>query len=79
VAKANSMGTLGNVPLFSAHGRCTMAALSCILRKAHHEFRSRIAAHDLKYNRFVDSEICYHSKKFQQQVLCVNFKRLRFG
>ena len=32
------MGTLGNVPLASAHGRCTAAALSCIQWKAHHEF-----------------------------------------
>ena len=32
------MGTLGNVPLASAHGRCTTAALSCIQWKAHHEF-----------------------------------------
>ena len=32
------MGTLGNVPLAYAHGRCTAAALSCIQWKAHHEF-----------------------------------------
>ena len=29
------MGTLGNVPLASAQGRCTAAALSCIQLKAH--------------------------------------------
>ena len=34
-----SMGTLGNVPLASAHGHCTVAALSCILKwKTHHKF-----------------------------------------
>ena len=32
------MGTLGNVPLTSAHGHCTVAALSCNQWKAHHEF-----------------------------------------
>ena len=37
--KDYSMGTLGNVPLASAHGRCTVAALSCIEWKAHHKFR----------------------------------------
>ena len=34
----DSMGTLGNVPLASAHGRCTVAALSSIKWKAHHKF-----------------------------------------
>ena len=32
------MGTLGNVPLASTHGRSDVATLSCIQRKAHHEF-----------------------------------------
>ena len=32
------MGTLGNLPLASAHGRCTAAALSCNQWKAHHKF-----------------------------------------
>ena len=32
------MGTLGNVPSPSAHGRCTVAALNCIQWKAHHKF-----------------------------------------
>ena len=36
------MGTLGNVPLSSANGRCTVAALSCIKWKAHHEFHVRV-------------------------------------
>ena len=31
-------GTVGNVPLASALGRCAAAALSCIQWKAHHEF-----------------------------------------
>ena len=35
----HGMGTLGNVPFASAHGRCTVAALSCIEWKAHHKFR----------------------------------------
>ena len=32
------MGTLGNVPLASAHRRCAAATLSCIQWKAHHKF-----------------------------------------
>ena len=40
------MGTLGNVPLASAHGRCTAAALSCIQWKAHHKFH---VPHDIEY------------------------------
>ena len=40
------MGTLDNVPLASADGRCTVAALSCIQWKAHHEFH---VPHDLEY------------------------------
>ena len=32
----------GNVPLASAHGRCTAAALSCIQWKAHHEFHVQL-------------------------------------
>ena len=32
------MGTLGNVRLASAHGRCPAAVLSCIQWKAHHKF-----------------------------------------
>ena len=32
------MGTFCNVLLASAHGRCTVAALSCIQWKAHHGF-----------------------------------------
>ena len=40
------MGTLGNVPLASAHGRCTVAALSCIQWKAHHRFH---VPHDIEY------------------------------
>ena len=32
------METLGNVSISSAHGRCSVAALSCILWKAHHKF-----------------------------------------
>ena len=38
------MGTLGNVPLASAHGRCTVAALSCIKWKAHHKFHVSLVA-----------------------------------
>ena len=33
-----SMETLGNVPLASEHGCCTVAALSCIQWKSHHKF-----------------------------------------
>ena len=38
IGGCDSMGTLGNVPLASTHGRCTVAALSCIEWKAHHKF-----------------------------------------
>ena len=42
----HGMGTLGNVPLASAYGRCTAAALSCIQWKAHHKFH---VPHDIEY------------------------------
>ena len=32
------MGILGNVPIASAHGRYTVAALSCIQWNAHYKF-----------------------------------------
>ena len=35
--ECHGMGTLGNVPLASAHGRCTTAAVSCIQWKAYHK------------------------------------------
>ena len=42
----HGLGTLGNVPLASALGRCTAAALSCIQWKAHHKFH---VPHDIEY------------------------------
>ena len=47
------MGTLGNVPLASAHGRRTAAALSCIQWKAHHKFH---VPHDIEYLQNYNSE-----------------------
>ena len=38
IGGCDSMGTLGNVPLASAYGRCAVAALSSIKWKALHKF-----------------------------------------
>ena len=57
------MGTLGNVPLASAHGRCTAAALSCIQRKAHHEFHvPHVIIEYLQYSILHDYIISIHDK-----------------
>ena len=50
------MGTLGNVPLASAHGRCTVAALSCIQWKAHHKFRSAGSSRTGVWTRVLSSQ-----------------------
>ena len=46
------MGTLGNVPLASAHGCCTAAALSCIQWKAHHEFEFHVPHVIIEYLQY---------------------------
>ena len=66
------MGTLGNVALASAHGRCTAAALSCIQWKAHHKFH---VPHDIEFLQklkkssiFLDAEWEFGSEILQQNI-----------
>ena len=69
------MGTLVNVPLASAHGRYTAAALSCIQWKAYHEFHvPHVIVEYLQLQQFT---ITY---EFNTLLLFVSkFRHLTFG